>query len=266
MIKDITLGRYYQSNSLIHRLDPRVKIFGMFIYLLFLFVSKNIYAYIFSGIFLATIIKISKIPLKFILRGLKTIFAILFISIFFNVFYTPGHTVFEFWIFRITYEGIEKALFMGIRFIFIIIVSSMLTFTTTPNSLTDALEKSLGFLKVIKIPVHEIALMMSIALRFIPILIEETDKIVKAQTARGAEFENGNLIQRAKKMIPILIPLIVSSFKRASDLATAMDARCYRGGEYRTKMKPLKYSKNDIFAYVIIFIFAIIMIVINVLV
>ena len=265
MLRDITLGQYYRSDSIIHKLDPRVKLFGVFAYLLLLFVCENIYSYIFAGICLLGIIYISKIPISFILRGLKAIFVILFISVFFNVFYTPGRVIFEFYFIHITYEGIVKAVFMGIRFVFIIIVSSMLTLTTTPNNLTDGLEKSLGFLKKIKVPVHEIALMMSIALRFIPILMEETDKIMKAQIARGADFASGGLITKAKKMIPILIPLIVSSFKRAGDLATAMDARCYRGGEFRTKMKPLKYNRNDGVGYAIIGGYAIIMTVVNLL-
>lgn len=264
MLRDITLGQYYQSDSIIHRLDPRVKLFGAFAYLLLLFICENAYAYIFAGLSLFFLILISKIPISFILRGLKAIFVILFISVFFNVFYTPGRVIFEFYFIHITYEGIIKAVLMGIRFILIIIASSMLTLTTTPNNLTDALEKSLSFLKVIKVPVHEIALMMSIALRFIPILMEETDKIMKAQVARGAEFDRGGLIERAKKMIPILIPLIVSSFKRAGDLATAMDARCYRGGEFRTKMKPLVYSKHDAMGYVVVGMFAIIMAGINI--
>ena len=265
MLRDITLGQYYRSDSFIHRLDPRVKLFGVFAYLILLFTCESIFSYLLAGLFLMFIIYVSKVPLRFIVRGLKAIFIILFISVFFNIFYTPGRILFELYFIKITYEGIIKAIFMGIRFVFIIISSSMLTLTTTPNDLTDGLEKSLGFLKKIKIPVHEIALMMSIALRFIPILMEETDKIMKAQIARGADFESGGIIKKAKKMIPILIPLIISAFKRAGDLATAMDARCYRGGEFRTKMRPLKYNRNDRIGYAVIGGFTMIMIVINLL-
>ena len=265
MLRDITLGQYYRADSFIHKLDPRVKLLGVFAYLILLFVYENIFSYLLAGLFLMFIIYVSKVPLKFILRGLNAIFIILFISVIFNIFYTPGRVFFEFHFIKITYEGIIKAIFTGIRFVLIIISSSMLTLTTTPNNLTDGLEKSLGFLKKIKVPVHEIALMMSIALRFIPILMEETDKIMKAQIARGADFESGGLLKKAKKMIPILVPLIISSFKRAGDLATAMDARCYRGGEFRTKMRPLKYNRNDGIGYAVIGGFTMIMIVINLL-
>lgn len=252
MLRDITIGQYYRSDSFIHKLDPRVKLFGVFAYLILLFIYESVFSYLLAGAFLIFTIYVSKVPLRFILRGLRAIFIILFISVIFNIFYTPGKILFEFYFIKITYEGLIKAAFMGIRFVFIIISSSMLTFTTTPNNLTDGLEKSLGFLKKIKVPVHEIALMMSIALRFIPILMEETDKIIKAQTARGADFESGGIIKKAKKMIPILIPLIISAFKRAGDLATAMDARCYRGGEFRTKMRPLTYNRNDGIGYAVI--------------
>ena len=263
MLRDITLGQYYRSDSFIHRLDPRVKLFGVFAYLVLLFICESIFSYLFAGLFLIFIIYVSKVPLGFIIRGLKAIFIILFISVLFNIFYTPGRILFEFYFIKITYEGIIKATFMGIRFVFIIISSSMLTLTTTPNNLTDGLEKSLGFLKKIKVPVQEIALMMSIALRFIPILMEETDKIMKAQIARGADFDSGGLLTKAKKMIPILVPLIISSFKRAGDLATAMDARCYRGGEFRTKMRPLKYNRNDGIGYVVILGYVVLLTILN---
>lgn len=260
MIRDITIGQYYQSDSRIHRLDPRTKLFATFLYLIMLFVSNNVVSYIFSTLCLCFVIKMSRIPFRFIFRGLKAVFMILFISVFFNVFFTPGRVLVHWWIIRITYEGLVKAGLMGYRFVLLIIGSSIMTLTTTPNQLTDGLEKSLGFLKVIKIPVHEIAMMMSIALRFIPILMEETNKIMKAQTARGADFENGNLLKRAKSMIPVLVPLFISAFRRANDLAVAMDARCYRGGEGRTKMKPLKYDKRDFIAYVFVILYALAMI------
>lgn len=264
MIRDITIGQYYQSDSKIHRLDPRTKLFATLIYLIMLFVSSNVAAYIFSAMYILIIIRVSKIPLGFIFRGLRAIFAILFISVFFNIFFTPGKLIFSWWIIKITYEGLVKAVLMGFRFVLLIIGSSILTFTTTPNNLTDGLEKSLGFLEKIKIPVHDIAMMMSIALRFIPILMEETDKIMKAQTARGADFETGNIFKRAKAMIPILVPLFISSIRRANDLAVAMEARCYRGGAGRTKMYPIKYKTGDYFAYGIIAVFAAAMILLKV--
>lgn len=251
MLKDITIGQYYQENSIIHRLDPRVKLFGTMVFLVSLFISDNVFPYILATAALAAVIKISRVPFRFIVKGLKAIVILLIISVSFNLFRTPGTVVAEFWIFKITKEGIKTAAFLGIRLIYLIIGSSMMTLTTTPNDLTDGLEKALGFLRKIKIPVHEIAMMMSIALRFIPILMEETDKIMKAQMARGADFETGGLFKKAKNMVPLLVPLFISAFRRANDLATAMDARCYRGGEGRTKMKPLHYRKRDYGAYLI---------------
>lgn len=253
MLKDITLGQYYPTNSVIHRLDPRVKLFATILYIVSLFIAKNPVAYILAAVFLLTLIKISKIPLKYILKGMKTIIFILIISVVFNLFLTDGHVLVQVWKIKITYEGIAQAAYMMTRLILLIMGSSLMTLTTTPNDLTDGMEKGLGFLKVIKIPVHEISMMMSIALRFIPILIEETDKIMKAQTARGADFESGNFIKKVKAMVPLLVPLFISSIRRAYDLAMAMEARCYRGGKGRTKMKPLKYHKNDGIAYIILF-------------
>lgn len=266
MLRDITLGQYYQVESPIHKLDPRVKLFATFVYIIMLFACGNVYTYAFSAICLLTLIVLSGIPFRFIFRGIKSIMVILFFSVIFNVFFTQGRVLVEIYFIKITYEGVLKALFIGIRFMLIIFSSSILTLTTTPNNLTDGLEKSLGFLKVIRIPVHDIAMMMSIALRFIPILLEEADKIIKAQTARGADFESGRLLARAKAMIPILIPLFISALKRANDLATAMDARCYRGGEGRTKMKPLKYKRSDFAAYFFVALFGIVMIGITVVV
>lgn len=255
MLKDITLGQFYPTDSVIHRLDPRVKLLGTLIYIISLFIAKNPVLYILAAAFLFACIGLSKVPVKFILRGLKSIFFILAISLVFNLFLTDGHVLVQFWKFKITYEGIVQAVYMAIRFILLIMGSSLMTLTTTPNNLTDGLEKSLGFLKVIKVPVHEIAMMMSIALRFIPILMEETDKIMKAQSARGADFENGNFFKRVKALVPILIPLFVSAIRRANDLAAAMEARCYKGGNGRTKMKPLKYHRRDVIAYFIIWIY-----------
>ncbi len=249
MIRDITIGQYYPADTVIHRLDPRVKLAGTMIFLISLFIYDEIIGYVLATIFLAAVIKISTVPLKFILRGLKAIFIILAFSVVFNIFLTSGEVILEFWIFKVTKEGLILAGKMALRLVYLIIGSSLMTLTTTPNDLTDGLEKSLRLLKKIKVPVHEISMMMSIALRFIPILIEETDKIMKAQIARGADFESGNIIKKAKSMVPLLVPLFISAFRRADDLAMAMEARCYHGGAGRTKMKPLKYKKRDFAAY-----------------
>lgn len=246
MLRKITIGQYYSIESFIHNLDPRVKLFATMMYVVSLFIVNNWVGYVIGVVALAIYIQASKVPFSFIVRGLKPIIFLLCFSVLFNLFLTSGGIVLvEFWIVRITTEGVKMAFFMAVRLILLIIGSSIMTYTTTPNQLTDALEKSLGFLKKIRIPIHELAMMMSIALRFIPILVEETDKIMKAQMARGASFEEGNLIQRAKAMVPILVPLFISAFRRATDLALAMEARCYHGGEGRTKMKPLKYAHCD---------------------
>lgn len=263
MIRDITIGQYYQTDSVIHKLDPRVKLAGTVIFLISLFLGRSIPLYLFAGLFLAAVIKISRVPFGFMVKGLKAVLFILIFSAVFNLFLTEGTPVITIWKLTITLEGIITALYMVIRLMMLIIGSSLLTLTTTPNNLTDGLEKSLGFLKVFRVPVHEVAMMMSIALRFIPILIEETDKIMKAQTARGADFEHGNIVQKAKAMVPLLVPLFISAFRRANDLAMAMEARCYRGGEGRTKMKPLKYKKRDVMAYLILFAYLGFMIVVR---
>ena len=255
MLRDITLGQYYPADSVIHKLDPRVKLFGTLIYIISLFVFKGLPAFILAAIFLVVLIKLSKVPFSYMVKGLKTIVLIMFFAAVFNLCLTQGTKLVSFWIFTITYEGLKNAVVMMVRLIFLIIGTSLMTLTTTPNELTDGLEKALSPLKYIKVPVHEIAMMMSIALRFIPILIEETDKIMKAQMARGADFEHGNLIQKAKNMVPLLVPLFVSAFRRANDLAMAMEARCYRGGEGRTKMKPLHYQKRDRMAYLTLLVY-----------
>ena len=258
MLRDITLGQYYPADSVIHKLDPRVKLFGTLIYIISLFVFKGLPAFILAAIFLVVLIKLSKVPFSYMVKGLKTIVLIMLFAAVFNLFLTPGTKLVSFWIFTITYEGLKNAVVMMVRLIFLIIGTSLMTLTTTPNELTDGLEKSLMPLSKIGIPVHAIAMMMSIALRFIPILIEETDKIMKAQMARGADFESGNLIHKVKNMVPLLVPLFVSAFRRADDLAMAMEARCYNGGEGRTKMKPLKYVAVDHKAYAIIFAYFIV--------
>ena len=264
MLRDITIGQYYQTDSVIHRLDPRVKLMGTMIFIISLFLDRTIWLYLGVTIFLAVVIKLSKVPLKFIVKGLKAVVILIVFSAVFNLFLTQGEPLITIWKLTITKEGLILAIFMVVRLLYLIMGSSLMTLTTTPNNLTDGLEKGLGFLNYIKVPVHEIALMMSIALRFIPILIDETDKIMKAQMARGADFENGNLIQRAKAMIPVLVPLFISAFRRANELAMAMEARCYNGSKGRTKMKPLKYTKNDYIAYLILFGYLGVMIAISV--
>lgn len=256
MIRDITIGQYYPADSILHRLDPRVKLIGTFVFIVSLFAFNSVYGYIAVALFLATIIKISKVPFGFIVKGLKAVVVLLLFTMFFNLFLTSqGEEIFSLWIFRVTDVGIRSAVFMAIRLIFLILGSSLMTFTTTPNQLTDGLEKVMRPLNRIKVPVHEIAMMMSIALRFIPILLEETDKIMKAQMARGADFESGGLMKKAKSLIPLLVPLFVSAFRRANDLAMAMEARCYRGGDGRTKMKPLHYNSRDYISYLMMLLY-----------
>ncbi|MBR6159680.1 MAG: energy-coupling factor transporter transmembrane protein EcfT [Lachnospiraceae bacterium] len=252
MIRDITLGQYYPANSVLHRLDPRVKLVATLVYVISLFLFQSFTGYIVATVFLVSIIALSHVPVRFIFKGLKAVFILLIITAILNVFLTPGRELVSFWKITITIEGVKLAAFMMIRLVYLIIGSSIMTLTTTPSSLTDGLEKGLGWMKFMKVPVHEIAMMMSIALSFIPILMEETDKIIKAQQARGADFESGNLIKRARALVPILVPLFVSAFRRANDLALAMESRCYRGGEGRTKLHPLKYKKRDVIAYLIL--------------
>lgn len=252
MLRDITLGQYYPVDSVIHRLDPRVKFGGTFIYIVSLFIINNLIGYFVAGVFLMICIYLSKVPVKFMLKGMKSIAVILLFAIVFNVFLTQGEVIWSWWKLSITKEGLITAGQMTVRLIFLVMGSSIMTLTTTPNNLTDAIESILKPLKIFRLPVHEIAMMMSIALRFIPILLEETDKIMKAQMARGADFESGNILKRAKNMVPILVPLFISAFRRANDLAMAMEARCYRGGDGRTKMKPLKYHSIDAIGYVVL--------------
>ena len=256
MIRDITIGQYYPAESRIHKLDPRVKIVCTLFFLVSLFVQNSLLGYVIATVFLGTVIRMSKVPLKFILKGLKPIMILLMFTVVMNLFLTRGgETLVHFWIFTVTEGGLRTSIFMAVRLMYLVAGSSIMTFTTSPNGLTDGMEKLLHPLNKINVPVHEVAMMMSIALRFIPILLEETDKIMKAQIARGADFVSGNIIQRAKAMIPILVPLFVSAFRRANDLAMAMEARCYHGGEGRTKMKPLKYKKRDVTAYIVTLIY-----------
>lgn len=255
MIRDITIGQYYPSNSVLHRLDPRTKIMGTVFFIISLFLGNSIITYVVATVFLALMIKISKVPLKFILKGLKPIMLLLIFSVVINMLFTPGTDLVSFGWIHITKEGIELAVFLAIRLIYLIIGSSLMTFTTTPTALTDGLERLFHFLKAVKVPVHEVAMMMSIALRFIPILTEELDKIMKAQAARGADFNRGTLKEKMHGLIPIMIPLFVSAIRRSNDLAMAMEARCYHGGEGRTRMKPLVYQKRDGVAYLILGIY-----------
>lgn len=249
MLRDITLGQYYQTESVIHKMDPRVKLGGTLLFIISLFFFKNYAGYVIAALFLGMVIRLSKVPFRFMVKGMKTIVMLMMITVVFNLFLKQGTPLFTIWKLTITQEGLKMAISMAIRLTLLIIGSSVMTLTTTPNNLTDGMEKMMGPLKVFKVPVHEVAMMMSIALRFIPILLEETDKIMKAQIARGADFESGNIFKRAKAMVPLLVPLFISAFRRANDLAMAMEARCYRGGEGRTKMKPLVYHKRDYIAY-----------------
>ena len=243
MIRDITIGQYYPAQSRIHSLDPRVKIVCTLLFLVSLFIQNSLLGYVCATIFLGTVIHLSKVPLKYILKGLKPVVILLLFTVVMNLFLTRGGAALvHFWIFTITENGLRTSVFMAVRLMYLVAGSSIMTFTTSP-------------LNRINVPVHEVAMMMSIALRFIPILLEETDKIMKAQMARGADFESGNIIQRAKAMVPILVPLFVSAFRRANDLALAMESRCYHGGEGRTKMKPLKYKSRDRIAYALTLIY-----------
>jgi len=245
VLKDITLGQYFPGNTLLHRLDPRTKLILTFVYIIALFVAKSYISYAVMLVFLIMSVLISKVKPKVLVRGLKPIMIIIIITALLNLFYTDGNTLVKLWIFKITDAGIKSAVFMALRISMLIMGTFLLTYTTSPIDLTDGLEKLLNPLKKIKVPVHELAMMMSIALRFIPTLIEETDKIMSAQKARGADFETGNIIQRAKAMLPLLVPLFVSAFRRADELAVAMESRCYHGGVGRTKMKQLRMKRRD---------------------
>lgn len=251
MIRDITIGQYFPAKSAIHKLDARTKIIGTLVFVAELFVVKNFYGFLLMATFLAMIIAVSKVPVKFIFRGLTAVFAIILFTFVLNMFMVDGRIIWQWGFLKMTVEGVERAFFMAIRLVLLIIGSSMLTLCTKPIELTDGLEKLLKPLRVIGVPSHEIALMMTIALRFIPTLMEETDKIIKAQQARGADFESGNIFQRGKALIPILIPLFISSFRIAQDLALAMEARCYNGGDGRTRMNEIRFAGSDFAAAVL---------------
>ena len=255
MIRNITVGQYYACESPIHRLDPRVKIVAIFVYMIVIFFVKDLIGYGLTTAALAAVVAASGVPLRFIVRGLRPIAVILVITFLLNLFLYDGTILWKWGIFTITYEGLKQAIYILVRLIILIFGASMLTYTTKPLALTDGFEALLRPLNRIGVPSHEIAMMMSIALRFIPTLMIETDKIMKAQQARGADFESGNLIKRAKNMIPLLVPLFVRALIIAQELALAMEARCYRGGEGRTKLHPMKYEKMDFIAYAMLVIF-----------
>ena len=259
------MGQYYQTDSVLHRLDPRVKLIGTFAFIVGLFLAGNVAGYAVAAIFLVSMIKLSHVPVKFMLKGMKAIAFLIVITVVFNTFMTPGEVLIQVWKLKVTKEGLIMAAKLAVRLSFLIVGSSIMTLTTTPNQLTDAIESVMGPLKRLHVPVHEVAMMMSIALRFIPILMEETDKIMKAQEARGASFDSGNLIDKTKALIPLLVPLFISAFRRANDLAMAMEARCYRGGDSRTKMKPLIYRRRDVLGYGVLISFLALVIVTRVL-
>ena len=244
-LKDITLGQYYPAESIIHKLDPRTKILGTLVFLVSLFVVDNLLGFAFAFVFLAVVVALSTVPVSYMARGLKPVLVLIVFTVLLNMFLSTGEVIWSLGFFKLTREGLYRAVFMGVRLVLLIFGTTLLTLTTKPITLTDGLERLMKPFSKIGLPAHELAMMMSIALRFIPTLMDETDKIMKAQTARGADFESGNLIQRAKSLIPLLVPLFISAFRIASDLAMAMEARCYHGGEGRTRMNPMKFKASD---------------------
>lgn len=252
MLRDITLGQYYPENSILHRMDPRVKLMGTLVFIISLFLNNFWTGYALIILCFIGVMKASRVPPSYIFKGLKPVLILILFSAGLNIFMTDGTVLVRFLRLKITLEGIQRAVFYSIRIVLLVTGSSIMTLTTTPTSLTDGLEKGLGFLKKLHVPVHDIAMMMSIALRFIPILTEELDKIMKAQTSRGADFETGGIVKKAKSMVPLLVPLLISAFRRAGDLAMAMDARCYNGSDMRTKLHPLHYDRTDFFAYAVL--------------
>ncbi|SHF08379.1 energy-coupling factor transport system permease protein [Caldanaerobius fijiensis DSM 17918] len=250
-IKDITIGQYVPGETPIHNMDPRVKILLSIVFIIVLFIVKNYTGYVYVVLYIMASVYISKVHLSYIFKGLKPLLAILFITMAINMFLTPGHTIWSYGSIRLTAEGLNLAIFMSIRLILLIVGTSLLTLTTSPIMLTDGIELILSPFKRIGVPAHELAMMMTIALRFIPTLLDEADKIMKAQMARGADFESGNIIKRAKAMVPLLVPLFINAFRRADELAMAMEARCYRGGENRTRMRQLRIEKRDYVAIIV---------------
>ncbi len=251
MLKDITLGQYFPGKSPVHLLDPRTKLILLVVYIVALFMASGVLSYVLLFAALAAVIKISTIPVKSIVGGMKPLVMILVFTGVLNLFFTTGEgePILDFWIFTVYAEGLSRAVFMVFRILMLVTCTFLLTYTTSPISLTDGLESLMKPLNKLKVPVHELSMMMCIALRFIPTLIEETDKIMSAQKARGADFESGSLMDRAKALVPILVPLFIGAFRRADELATAMECRCYQGGEGRTKMKLLRYTRWDFNAF-----------------
>ncbi len=262
-IRDITLGQYYPVESVIHSLDPRTKIAGTLVFLVCLFLVNNFTGFAFAALCLAVLIKLSAVPFRFMSRGLKPILLLIVLTVIINMFATPGTVIWSWWKLSLTQEGILRAVFMALRLVMLIFGSSLLSLTTKPIELTDGLEWYLAPFAKIGLPAHEIAMMLTIALRFIPTLLEETDKIMKAQTARGADFESGKLRERARALVPLLVPLFVSAFRIAGDLAMAMEARCYHGGKGRTRMNGMKFGRNDLFAAVLFVFFVAVTIVLR---
>lgn len=249
MFKDITIGQYFPGESAVHKYDPKLKMITMILFISSLFFIKSVFMYIPVVLYLLLIILNAKLPLGMVLRGLKPLKWIILVTFIINLLFTPGDPIYTFGVLKVSQEGLKLAVFMGIRLILLVLGTSLLTYTTSPIELTDGIESLLRPFRKIGVPSHEIAMMMTIALRFIPTLIEETDKIMKAQMARGADFESGNIIKRAKNLVPLLVPLFINSFRRAEELATAMEARCYKGGDGRTKMNASKIVKKDILIF-----------------
>ena len=249
MLKDITLGQYFPGNSVVHRMDPRMKLILTVVYIVGVFMVGNLPGYAVAMAFLYLVVRISGLPFGYLVKGIKPLRFIILFTFVLNLFFFPGETpLFTLGFFTLTREAVEKAIFFALRLVFLVMGTSVLTLTTSPMQLTDGLERLMRPLRRFHFPAHELAMMMTIALRFIPLLLEETDKIQKAQMARAADFESGNLLMRARAMVPLLVPLFVSAFRRANDLAMAMEARCYRGGEHRTRLRELKYTHLDALA------------------
>ena len=260
MLSNITIGQYVPEDSFIHKLDPRTKIIATMIFIVIVFFAENPIGYLILGVFSLLVILMSKLPVKYVLRGLKPLVWIVLFTFVLNLFMTKGNVIWHFYFLQITDAGVKLGIYMSLRIMFLVLTTSILTLTTSPIALTDGIEKLLKPFNHIGVPSHELAMMMTIALRFIPTLLEETDKIMKAQMARGADFESGNIIKKAMSLIPILVPLFVGSFRRADELAMAMEARCYRGGDNRTRMKELHVHLSDYFAYIFMIAFSILLV------
>jgi energy-coupling factor transport system permease protein len=259
MIRDITIGQYYQADSPIHALDPRTKILGTFLYIIGIFMADTLWGLFIATFCIAVVIRCSQVPFRFMARGLKSILWILLFTTVLNLFMETGTPLVSFWVLTITWEGLRNALLVASRLILLILGSSMMTLTSTPLQLSSGLERLMRPLKKIKVPVHDISMMISIALRFIPVLLEETDRIMKAQKARGADFENGTIKEKIQSLIPIFVPLLLSLFRRAEELALAMESRCYRGDIGRTQMNELHYAKADYRAFGLMLLFLLLM-------